>query len=447
MNRVNLNEFNYMSAALEFFAAIVTAIMLVGCFLERKHRTRTGKFFVGVLIANTAMMLVDAPIWILLAEPTPENVVWVKILSFFTDAFLCTLISMYAYCLTAYISERKNISYRYANLITALCGVALLLWLISTFNGMYIYYDETGLDRSGPLYLLSEVIFIILPAMTMVLAFRHHDVLGWRDTWIMVLYGAIPVASIPLQIFWEVTPVCLATTVSLVLVYTLIHIEQEIRATNIEKELAQKELALSESNNALVLSQIQPHFLYNALTSIYRLCDIKPEAAKEAISNFSKYLRGNLDSIKQTKMISFADELKHLQAYLSLEKIRYDDYLDIEYDIRSTEFFIPPLTVQPLVENAVNHGVSDLPGGGLVTVSAVERNDCYEIRVSDNGVGFDPDAVLADGRSHIGISNVRSRLNIMCHGTLDIKSEPGEGTMAIIQIPKGGATDEYHSCR
>ena len=442
---MKFNEFNYMSAALEIFAAAVTAVMLIGCFLERKHKTKSGKLFVWCLISQTAMLLVDAPIWILLANPKPENVIPIKILSFSSDAFLCVLISLYAYCLTEYINERKKISYGYTNLITVLCGISLVLWLINAFNGMYIYYDATGLDQTGPHYLLSQAFNVVLPAMTMVLAFRYHDVIGWRNTWIWVLYGLIPVLSIPVQVLWAVTPVCLATTVSLVLVYTLIHVEQAEREANIEKELAQKELALSESNNSLVLSQIQPHFLYNALTSIYRLCDVKPEAAKEAVSNFSKYLRGNLDSIKQTKMISFADELKHLQAYLSLEKIRYDDDLDIKYDIKATEFFIPPLTVQPLVENAVNHGISDLPGGGLVTISTEEKRDYYEIRVSDNGVGFDPETVPEDGRSHLGIMNVRSRLNIMCHGTLDIKSSPGDGTVAIIQIPKGGVTDEYHS--
>ena len=442
---MKMNEFNYMSAALEIFAAAVTAVMLIGCFLERKHKTKSGKLFVWCLISQTAMLLVDAPIWILLANPKPENVIPIKILSFSSDAFLCVLISLYAYCLTEYINERKKISYGYTNLITVLCGISLVLWLINAFNGMYIYYDATGLDQTGPHYLLSQAFNVVLPAMTMVLAFRYHDVIGWRNTWIWVLYGLIPVLSIPVQVLWAVTPVCLATTVSLVLVYTLIHVEQAEREANIEKELAQKELALSESNNSLVLSQIQPHFLYNALTSIYRLCDVKPEAAKEVVSNFSKYLRGNLDSIKQTKMISFADELKHLQAYLSLEKIRYDDDLDIKYDIKTTEFFIPPLTVQPLVENAVNHGISDLPGGGLVTISTEEKRDYYEIRVSDNGVGFDPGKIPIDGRSHVGIANVQSRLNIMCHGTLDIKSAPGDGTVAIIQIPKGGATDEYHS--
>lgn len=96
-----------MSAALEVFAAIVTAVMLIGCFLERKHRTGSGKLFVWCLITHTTMLLVDAPIWILLAHPDPGNVVLIKILSFFSDAFLCTLISLYAYGLTEYISEKN----------------------------------------------------------------------------------------------------------------------------------------------------------------------------------------------------------------------------------------------------------------------------------------------------------------------------------------------------
>ena len=107
---MKFNEFNYMSAALEIFAAAVTAVMLIGCFLERKHKTKSGKLFVWCLISQTAMLLVDAPIWILLANPKPENVIPIKILSFSSDAFLCVLISLYAYCLTEYINERKKIS-------------------------------------------------------------------------------------------------------------------------------------------------------------------------------------------------------------------------------------------------------------------------------------------------------------------------------------------------
>lgn len=443
---MNMNEYNYTSAALELFAAIVTAMMLFGYLLERKS-AKNSSLFAWCLAVNTAMLLSDAPIWVLLANPSPERVIPIKILSFFSDAFFCAIISLYAYCLTEHISERKKISYNYAHGITVFCGGALLLYFINIFNEMYIYYDETGLDKTGPMFFLSQAISIILPAMTMILALKHHGILGWRKTWTMVLFGAIPVLSIPLQFYWAVTPVYLAVTVSLVLVYMLIRVEQAGRSANIEKELIKKELALSESNNALVLSQIQPHFLYNALTSIYRLCDVKPEAAKEAVSNFSKYLRGNLDSIKQTEMISFAEELKHLQAYLALEKIRYGDYLKVEYNIEVAGFFIPPLTVQPLAENAVNHGVSDLPDGGVVTICTAETPDCYEIRVCDNGVGFNPDSVQSDGRTHVGISNVRSRLEIMCGGTLDITSDIGKGTTAIIKIPKGETENERYSGR
>lgn len=444
---MNMNEYNYTSAALELFAAIVTAMMLFGYLLERKKGAKNSRLFAWCLAVNTAMLLSDAPIWVLLANPSPERVIPIKILSFFSAAFFCAIISLYAYCLTEHISEIKKISYNYAHVITAFCGVALLLYFINIFNGMYIYYDETGLDKTGPMFLLSQAISVILPAMTMILALKHHGVLGWRKTWTMVLFGAIPVLSIPLQFYWTVTPVYFAVTVSLVLVYMLIRVEQAGRSANIEKELIKKELALSESNNALVLSQIQPHFLYNVLTSIYRLCDVKPEAAKEAVSNFSKYLRGNLDSIKQTEMISFAEELKHLQAYLALEKIRYGDYLKVEYNIEVAGFFIPPLTVQPLAENAVNHGVSDLPDGGVVTICTAETPDCYEIRVCDNGIGFNPDSVQSDGRTHVGISNVRSRLEIMCGGTLDITSDIGKGTTAIIKIPKGETENERYSGR
>ena len=434
---MNLNEYNYMSAALELFAAIVTLVMLVGCFLESRKSEKTSRLFAWCLACHAVMLLVDVPIWLLLAKPAPEKVTAIKILSFLSDAFFCAIISLYAYCLTEYISETKKVSYCYAHSLTVLCCVSALLYFINIFNGMYIFYDEAGLDQTGRLYLLSQIINVILPASTMVFAFCHHNILGWRRTMIMVLYGVIPIVGIPLQIFWAVTPVYLATTVSLILVYTLIHVELAGRSAIIEKELIQKELALSESNNSLVLSQIQPHFLYNALTSIYRLCDVKPEEAKEAVSNFSKYLRGNLDSITQTRMISFSDELKHLQAYLSLEKVRYGEYLDVEYNINACEFFIPPLTVQPLVENAVNHGVSDLPDGGTVMITTEEKNDRYEIRVSDNGVGFNPDISPSDGRNHVGIANVKSRLEIMCNGTLEIESEIGKGTTAIIKIPKG----------
>ena len=105
---MNLNEYNYMSAALELFAAVVTLVMFAGCLLERRKSVKTSRLFAWCLVCHAVMLLVDTPIWLLLADPSPEKVIPIKILSFFLDSFFCAIISLYAYCLTEYISETKK---------------------------------------------------------------------------------------------------------------------------------------------------------------------------------------------------------------------------------------------------------------------------------------------------------------------------------------------------
>lgn len=437
---MSLSEYYYVSSAVEVFAAFVTLTMLLICLLIKVPRSKVDRFFVALLSTHALALLFDAPIWLLLVHPSPEKVTLIKTLSFFSDLFLISSAALYAWCLTAYIEGRQKISHRPVWGITGLCGAAIFMCLLSAFNEMYIGYDSSGEDITGPMYWLYLLFIVLLPASTALLAVRFRRILGRRDTWIFASYGLIVVASIPLQLFWEITPVYLAADGSiLTLTCAVIYMAQVQRASDAEKKLIEQELALSESRSALILSQIQPHFLYNALTAIYRLCDTKPGAAKTAVSDFSQYLRGNLDSIRKTGLISFSDELRHTQAYLSLEKMRYEDELTVCYDIKTTEFLLPPLTIEPLVENAVNHGVGSLPSGGCVTITAEERPDCFAVSIADNGVGFDPASVSSDDGTcgHIGISAVRSRLHILCGGTLDIQSSPGQGTNAMIYIPKG----------
>ena len=208
----------------------------------------------------------------------------------------------------------------------------------------------------------------------------------------------------------------------------------------IERERAEKELY--EAKVAVMTSQIQPHFMYNALTSIAMMCQIDPEIAQEATVTFAKYLRGNMDSLKQTKPVPFEVELEHLKKYLYIEKLRFGKKLNVEYDIKATDFCIPMLSVQPLVENAVKHGVGMKKKGGTVTISTRETDSAFEVIISDNGVGFDTSAPKADdGRSHVGMENTRSRLKQMCGGEITIQSTVGEGTTATITLPK----EEQHN--
>ena len=215
-------------------------------------------------------------------------------------------------------------------------------------------------------------------------------------------------------------------------------LQASVEAQRIEAEKQAMELKLQESQISIMLSQIQPHFLYNTLNSIYQLCETNPMRARSMVNSFSEYLRNNLSSLEQQELVSFETELEHIKTYLDIEKVRFEDTLEIEYDIKCVDFLLPVLTVQPIVENAVKHGTSKKRGGGTVRLSTYEDAEYYVIKVFDTGCGFDPAMPKNDGKLHVGIENVRQRLLNMCDGELMIESAIGEGTLATVKIPKGG---------
>ena len=191
---------------------------------------------------------------------------------------------------------------------------------------------------------------------------------------------------------------------------------------------------LSEHRIATMISQIKPHFIYNTLGSICQLCLEQPEKAAELTRDFSQYLRGNFSELENSKPVLLSKELEHVKHYVNVEQVRFPD-ITVDFDIRCDNFFLPALSVQPLVENAIKHGLMGLESGGSVTVSAYETDTDYCVRVTDNGVGFDVNAQPDDDR-HIGIKNIRERISAICGGRLTVESTPGSGTTAVIYIPK-----------
>ena len=231
---------------------------------------------------------------------------------------------------------------------------------------------------------------------------------------------------------------------AITMIYQMVHLVRDLRKqylASIRYQQMQKELY--EAKVSVMVSQIQPHFMYNALTSIAMMCKIDPDTAQEATVTFAKYLRGNMDSLKRTNPIPFDQELEHLKKYLYIEKLRFGKKLNVAYDIQTTDFVLPQLSIQPLVENAVKHGVGMKKKGGTVTVATRETEKAYEVIVSDDGVGFDVNAPQKeDGRSHVGMENTRRRLKEMCGGEVNIESTIGEGTVATVILPKEGQKNE-----
>ncbi|MGN1060302.1 MAG: sensor histidine kinase, partial [Candidatus Coproplasma sp.] len=206
--------------------------------------------------------------------------------------------------------------------------------------------------------------------------------------------------------------------------------------SNYRSSIREKEMRaeLQEKRIALTRSQIQPHFLFNTLSSIAELCVTDPDKAQEATVEFTEYLRGNLNAMNNPKPISFVAELEHVKNYLALEKMRFGEYLQVVYDIRDTGFLLPPLSVQPLVENAVKHGIGMKESGGTIKIITYSDEDNFYVIVSDDGVGFDSTQEIEKG--HIGIENVRYRLSATCKATLEINGIPDEGTVCKITVPK-----------
>ena len=210
--------------------------------------------------------------------------------------------------------------------------------------------------------------------------------------------------------------------------------ELELHRSRLEAEKNMIEAELKESRISIMLSQIQPHFIYNTLGTIERMCLKDPQKAFELVRNFSLYLRGNFSELDSVTPIRFAEELKHVEHYVNIERVRFPD-MNIEYDVETRDFVLPALSVQPLVENAIKHGLMRLETGGTVVIHAYETETHFCVAVKDDGVGFDT-SLPVDGKKHVGLRNIRGRLKAMVNGELVLESEVGVGTKAIIMIPK-----------
>ena len=215
---------------------------------------------------------------------------------------------------------------------------------------------------------------------------------------------------------------------------------------------------LHDSQLQLMMGQIQPHFMFNTLSSIRTLIKIDPDEAYNMTYNFSNYLRANVDNLTNLSGISFHDEVEHIQSYINIEKVRFGERLKVEMDIKEDDFVVPPLSIQPLVENAVKHGVCKRPEGGTVWLRSYADAKNYIVEVEDNGVGISPERIAvvlgsapedgdnldqgsltgngSENHQSTGMRNITMRLEEMSHATLEVDSTEGVGTLMKVIFPK-----------
>ena len=311
-----------------------------------------------------------------------------------------------------------------------LVAINALMYFSAFYSHIVFYINETNNWVGGPLNDLCLIVSALLLAYQILVgAYEFNKVK--KTGVVQLLFTFLVIIGIVLDVFknfliyhW-VDYVTVAIVSCCVFYYMWLHFIFVRRYQN---------ALLAEQRFNTMLSQIKPHFIYNSLSAIAEI-DGVPEKAQKAIVGFSDYLRENLDAITASELVSFDKESEHVKKYIDLEKLRFGDKVKVVFDLRYTDFLLPALTVQMLVENAVKHGITKKYEGGTVTVSTEKDGSDIIVTVRDDGVGFDTEKTLSG--SHIGLNNIRNRLEYSVGGTLDIVSEIGKGTVATITIPNG----------
>ena len=424
----NFNEMIELNIGLLVFAILVTFFILLGCVGYKSRNLSYMRNFVWIVCMNLVMLIGECGLWIM--KLGFKNVWLTKLFGFFSYGGGTIMALFYLFCILSFVEERgaPDVSYRSAYLMRIVCGCYLVLVFLSMFNGMLFQVDAHGNLTDGPYYWIAGLIDPMILLIEILVVVHYRKNLSRFGTIVMLNFGLVSLLTTGLQSIWYPVPELLACTLALLLMFMLFYWEMA-------KNLVENERELMQSQMSLAISQIQPHFLYNTLSTIAELCRKDSAMAEEVTNRFALYLRGNLEHMGDSFPVEFSKELKHVQTYLWIEKIRFQEELQVVYDIQTEDFIIPALTVQPLVENAVKHGMMGSENVCTITIrtKCVERG--YQVIIEDDGCGFDPEQVKNDGRKHIGIESVRSRLKFMVGGTLTVKSAIGKGTTVIIEIP------------
>lgn len=315
--------------------------------------------------------------------------------------------------------------------MTTIQVILLVLLVVNIFTGIIFYYDDIEGYKHGWGYFVWQGYIAAALTFLLILLFIRFRRLNSLLKYILGIVVTLPIMAITFDLIFEYANF---NNAFIIIAALLIYLQYENYRAMYSIETV---LQMEDAQKKLMMDQIKPHFLHNSLNSIIYYIDKDPKKAKEALVNFSKYLRTNLDSVNTEDLIPVSEELEHTKVYLALEKLRFEDKLNIEYDIQDENFMVPTLSIQPMVENAVKHGIrKSETGSGTVKISTKETENHHIITIQDDGAGFNTAMLATIDDSHIGVKSVMRRLILECNGTLEFESSEGRGTICTIRIPK-----------
>ena len=377
--------------------------------------------FFGVLFLNCCVALIEIIAYVI---PGARKVVVI------TEFLMSLLIVAPLPMLTVFLLHSSGEDWQKSplfRLVTVLLGLYSMMVLIAQFTSVFYDIAPDKQLRLGPWYPLAIAPPAAIGLINLTALVRRRNALT-RKRFFAMLIALFPLTvALITHLFVSVFPLIdIAISISALSMYGIILTDQVEQYLRQQREIARQ-------NASIMVLQMRPHFIHNTLTSIYYLCRLDPAEAQRVTLNFNNYLEKNLAALASDETIPFTEELEHTRAYLNVEQALYDENLFVDYDTPHTRFRVPPLTLQPIVENAVKHALDPDSDPIRISIQTRDTDSGSEIIVSDNGPGYEP---IDDGRPHIALSNIRQRLELMCHGKMTIMPREGGGTVVKLLIPE-----------
>ena len=428
-NIVSGIELGYViNIAVYLTMAVFIAIVLTGVLVDNQNKNNTFiKWFTLSLTANIVMLVAEAAFCFF--DGNMETVLITKTCAVISYCSAYLMAGFFAFCLVEFIGETtKKISYTYAYIVLFVGMVLSIFAVVGIFGEIIIFFDNTGAMQYSKYYQFISIANFLVFSSEIVFVFYYRKLLG-RKSFTLSIFGILSVISMPLSLLWDTIPIYSAVSVSLLIMNNIFRNE-------ISDRLLENERKIAESRVTNLITQIQPHFIFNTLNTIKYLCKTDATLARKTIDSYSIFLRGIIESAATERFVTIEREIEITEHYIFVEKQRFGDILTFSTDLKEKDFFLPMLTIQPIVENAVKHGIRKKAGKGNITISTYADADNNYIKISDDGVGFDVNSCEFTDGNHAGIKNVSDRIYLMTKGSMDIESTPDVGTTVVITIPK-----------
>ncbi len=411
----NMRQKAVMSISVELSAIAVCGFLYFSGFVDdRKSKFRS--MFLVTLFFEAFAFFLDNAYWF-----TAKNPEYDLILSIANCLlYLCTAVVFVTFwgCEIEIMGLKAKMQRWILYAIRILMGLYMIAVLLNLKFGFFYKIKDGNFIRAQYSGILEFSFPLIICAVLLFYAIKIHTFAKIKITFIVM--SLLPIFAMVLQHFFYFSWILYIS----VLIATMVLYE------NVQVTLGHK---IEEFRNRVMISQIQPHFMYNTLTTIKALCRTDPELAANTITNFADYLRGNMDFASLETTIPFERELRHTKIYTEIEALRFDN-IKFEFNIEDSNFDVPALCVQPMVENAVRHGVRSRKDGHIL-IHTFEEPDYHVIVVKDNGKGFDK-TQFNGSRTHIGLLNTRLRIEHIVNGKFEVESIPDKGVTITMRIPK-----------